>query len=95
MLCHTFQKAAEGLTLSLTAIERIPIKGGTRTNRKHGKDKGIKRNVVSREQKIGKWDRFIILDENNERLATFYAEHFLEHSVEIQGKCVSVEWRLP
>lgn len=43
------------------------IKGGTRTNRKHGKDKGIKRSVDSRGQKIGEWDRFVILDENKER----------------------------
>ena len=41
------------------------------TKRKLGKDKGIKRNVDSRVQKICNWDSFIILDENKETLANF------------------------
>ena len=47
------------------------IKGGTRAKRKSGKDKGIKRNVDSRQQKIGNWDRFIILGENKASLVNF------------------------
>ena len=37
------------------------IKDGTRVKRKHGKGKGIERNADSREQKLNKWGRFIIL----------------------------------
>lgn len=40
------------------------IKGGTRAKCKSGKEEGIKRNVEFREQNIGNWDRFIIMDEN-------------------------------
>lgn len=41
------------------------IKGGTRAKRKSRKEKGTKRNVDCTEQKIGNWDRFIIMDDNH------------------------------
>ena len=44
------------------------IKGGTRTKRKGGKQKGIRKNVESKEQKIGKWERFIAADKNKASL---------------------------
>lgn len=47
------------------------IKGGTRVKRKHGEGKGIKRNADSREQKLNKWRRFFILDENKNSLESF------------------------
>ena len=42
------------------------IKGVTR-----GKSKGIRRDVASREQRIGNWDRFIVVEENKASLAHF------------------------
>ena len=47
------------------------IKGGTRTKRKGSKSKGIRRNVESREQRIGDWGRFIALEDNKASLAHF------------------------
>lgn len=47
------------------------IKGGARAKRKGGKSKGIRRDVESREQRIGNWDRFIIIEENKASLADF------------------------
>ena len=47
------------------------IKGGTRRKRKGGKSKGIRRTVESREQRIGDWGRFIVLEENKASLAHF------------------------
>ena len=47
------------------------IKGGTRTKRKGGKQKGIRKNVESKEQKIGKWERFIAVDKNKASLTNF------------------------
>ena len=47
------------------------IKGVTRAKRKKGKSKGIRRNVKSREQRIGNWDRFIVVEENKASLAHF------------------------
>ena len=46
------------------------IKGGTRTKRK-GKNKGIRRDVESSEQKIGNWDRFIVIGDNKASLVNF------------------------
>ena len=37
------------------------IKGVTRAKRKRGKSKGIRRDVESREQRIGNWDRCIVV----------------------------------
>ena len=47
------------------------IKGVTRAKRKRGKSKGIRRDVESREQRIGNWDRFIVVEENKASLAHF------------------------
>ncbi|KAK2554918.1 hypothetical protein P5673_023601 [Acropora cervicornis] len=47
------------------------IKGVTRAKRKTGKSKGIRRDVASREQRIGNWDRFIVVEENKANLAHF------------------------
>ena len=47
------------------------IKRVTRTKRKRGKSKGIRRDVESREQRIGNWDRFIVVEENKASLAHF------------------------
>ena len=47
------------------------IKGVTRAKRKRGKSKGIRRDVESREQRIGNWDRFIVVYENKAILAHF------------------------
>ena len=47
------------------------IKGGTRSKRKGGKSKGIRRSVESRCQRIGDWDRFIVLEDNKASLAHF------------------------
>ena len=47
------------------------IKGGTRSKRKGGKSTGIKRNVESRDHRIGDWDRFIVLEDNKASLAHF------------------------
>ncbi|KAL8559124.1 hypothetical protein ACOMHN_046172 [Nucella lapillus] len=49
------------------------IKSTTRGKRTDGK-KGIRRNVLSRTQAIGKWDRFILLEENKASLANFLCE---------------------
>ena len=43
----------------------------TDTRRESGKDNRIKRNMTCRKQKIGNWDRCIILDESKESLANF------------------------
>ncbi|KAK2553495.1 hypothetical protein P5673_025258 [Acropora cervicornis] len=45
--------------------------GVTRAKRKTGKSKGIRRDVASREQRIGNWDRFIVVEENKANLAHF------------------------
>ena len=47
------------------------IKGVTRAKRKTGKSKGIRRDVASREQRIGNWDRFIVVEENKASLNHF------------------------
>ena len=47
------------------------IKEGTRSKRKGGKSRGIRRNVESREQRIGDWNRFIVLEDNKASLAHF------------------------
>ena len=66
------------------------IKGVTRAKRKTGKSKGIRRDVASREQRIGNWDRFIVVKENKASLA-----HFLSlkcHNV--MGRILDVSWWL-
>lgn len=40
------------------------VKGGIRSKCKEGKSRGIRRNVISREQRIGNWSRFIVLEDN-------------------------------
>ena len=47
------------------------IKGVTRAKRKTGKSTGIRRDVESREQRIGNWDRFTVVEENKASLAHF------------------------
>lgn len=47
------------------------IKGGTRDKRKEKKSTGIRRNVDNRDQRIGNWERFIILEDNKASLAHF------------------------
>ena len=47
------------------------IKGGTRDKRKEKKSRGIRRNVDNRDQRIGNWERFIILEDNKASLAHF------------------------
>ena len=47
------------------------IKGVTRAKQKTGKSKGIRRDVASREQRIGNWDRFIVIEESKASLAHF------------------------
>ena len=50
---------------------RAKREGGTRAKREGGKKSGIRRNVEKREQKIGKWERFIVVGENKASLANF------------------------
>jgi hypothetical protein len=52
------------------------IKASTRAKRKGGKRKGIRRDVINADQKIGNWDRFVIIEENKASLA-----HFLSTSI--------------
>ena len=47
------------------------IKGVTRAKQKTGKSKGIRRDVESKEQRIGNRDRFIVVQENTASLAHF------------------------
>ena len=47
------------------------IKGVTRAKQKRGKSKGIRRDVESRERRIGNWGRFIVVEENKASLAHF------------------------
>ena len=64
----TFPPNLRGLTSCLTEKS---IKGGTRTKRKRGQNKGIRKNVDSREQRIGNWKRFIAIEDNKASLAHF------------------------
>ena len=41
------------------------MKGGTRDKRKEKKSTGIKCNVDSRDQRIGNWERCIIIEDND------------------------------
>ena len=54
------------------------IKGGTRDKRKEKKSSGIRRNVDNRDQRIGKWERFIILEDNEASLAHFLSTQISE-----------------
>ena len=47
------------------------VKGVTRAKRKRGKSKVFRRDVESREQRIGNWDRFTVVEENKANLAHF------------------------
>lgn len=47
------------------------IKGGTRAKRKGGESRGIRRNVESRDQRIGNWERFTVKEDNKPSLAHF------------------------
>ena len=47
------------------------IKGVTRAKRKRRKSKGIRRDVESRGQRIGNWDRFIVVEEDKASVAHF------------------------
>ena len=58
------------------------IKGVTRAKRKTGKSKGIRRDVASREQRIGNWDRFIVVEETaslNHFLSTEMSQRYGTH----------------
>ena len=54
------------------------IKGGTRDKRKEKKSTGIRRNVDNRDQRIGNWERFIILEDNKASLAHFLSTEISE-----------------
>ena len=54
------------------------IKGGTRDKRKEKKSRGIRRNVDNRDQRIGNWERFIILEDNKASLAHFLSTEISE-----------------
>ena len=59
---------------SRCGFRTIPSKfyqGSYRAKRKKGKSKGIRRDVESREQRIGNWDRFTVVEENKASLAHF------------------------
>ena len=55
------------------------IKVVTRAKRKRGKSEGIRRDVESREQRIGNWDRFIVVKENKASLAHFLLTEMSQH----------------
>ena len=54
------------------------IIGGTRDKRKEKKSTGIRRNVDTRDQRIGNWERFIILEDNKASLAHFLSTEISE-----------------
>lgn len=58
-------------------FDRYPehsIKQTTRDKRKDSKARGVRRNVESRDQKIGSWEKFIVLEENKASLVNFLSE---------------------
>ena len=55
------------------------IKEVTRAKRKKGKNKGIRKDVESREQRIGNWDRFIVVEENKASLVHFLSTDISQH----------------
>lgn len=57
---------------------RNSIKGGTRDKHKEIKSTGIRRNVDNRDQRIGNWERFIILEDNKASLAHFLSTEISE-----------------
>ena len=54
------------------------IKGGTRDKPKEKKSTGIRRNADNRDQRIGNWERFIILEDNKASLAHFLSTEISE-----------------
>ena len=54
------------------------IKGGTRDKRKEKSSTGIRRNVDNRDQRIGNWERLIILEENKASLTHFLSTEISE-----------------
>ena len=54
------------------------IKGSTRMKRKGGKKKGIRKEVESRDQRIGNWDKFITTKENKGSLTNFVSTEISE-----------------
>ena len=54
------------------------IKGGTRGKRKDKKSTGIRCNVDKRDERIGNWERFIILEDNKASLAHFFSTEISE-----------------
>ena len=54
------------------------IKGGTRDKSKEKKGTRIRRNVDNRDQRIGNWERFIILEDNKASLAHFLSTEISE-----------------
>ena len=62
------------------------INGGIRDKRKEKRSTGIRCNVDNRDQRIGNWERFIILKDNKASLA-----HFL--STEISESYSAPPWR--
>jgi hypothetical protein len=77
--CDNFQKSVNThFSETCTRVDIVfdqyldnSIKGGTRSKRLDGKGKGIRTNVDNRDQKIGKWERFITLGQNKASLANF------------------------
>ena len=55
------------------------IKGGTRDKRKEKKCTGIRCNVDSRDQRIGNWERCIIIEDKKANLAHFLSTEILEN----------------
>ena len=49
------------------------VKEGTRSKRKGWMSRGIKRNVESRQHKVGNWDKAIFLENNKASLAHFFS----------------------
>ena len=54
------------------------IKGSTRIKRKGGKKKGIRKEVESRDQRIGRGDKFITTEENKRSLTNFVSTEISE-----------------
>ena len=65
--------------------------GRYRAKRKRGKSKVIRRDVESKEQRIGNWDRFIAVEKNEARLAHFLST---EMSQRYGTQVLDVSWRL-
>lgn len=80
-LCHVTYHFSDSCTRVDVLFDRYvknSIKGGTRDKRKEKKSTGIRRNVDNRDQRIGNWERFIILEDNKASLAHFLSTEISE-----------------